>query len=112
MLQLYHPLTCTALILLLLLSLAPPPSLSTLSRQITNYHKSTKVATVVYENTSDVWEGSMKLDLKMLNGGPSSGELLGRGKSRMHCRPYAIYKPRAARVGTSLGEAIAAQQEA
>jgi len=80
--------------------------------KITNYHKSTKVATVVYENTSDVWEGSMKLDLKMLNGGPSSGELLGRGKSRMHCRPYAIYKPRAARVGTSLGEAIAAQQEA
>ena len=111
MLQLYHPLTCTALILLLSLSLAPPPSLFTLSRQITNYHKSTKVATVVYENT-DVREGSMKLDLKMLNGGPSSGELLGRGKSRMHCRPYAIYKPRAARVGTSLGEAIAAQQEA
>ena len=111
MLQLYHPLICTSLSLLLSLSLAPPPSLSTLSRQITNYHKSTKVATVVYENT-DVREGSMKLDLKMLNGGPSSGELLGRGKSRMHCRPYAIYKPRAARVGTSLGEAIAAQQEA
>jgi len=57
-----------------------------------------------------MWEGGMKLDHKMLNGGPNTGEMLGRGKSRMHCRPFAMYKPGAHTVGTSLEEAIAAQQ--
>jgi hypothetical protein len=47
----------------------------------------------------------MVLAPEMLNGAPNSGEVIGRGQSRMHCRPYAIYKDGAELQVTNLAAA-------
>jgi hypothetical protein len=55
------------------------------------------------------WHGRMKLAPEMLNGGLNSGEVIGRGQTRIHCRPYAIYKDGAELQGTNLAAAMAAE---
>jgi hypothetical protein len=54
----------------------------------------------------------MKLAPEMLNGGPNSGEVIGRGQTRMHCRPYAIYKDGTELQGTNLAAAMAVEVQA
>jgi hypothetical protein len=78
----------------------PPNSLiAYLQVCILKYNKGNKIAAMRYEHgdcgskgIAKRWHGRMELPPEMLSGGPNSGEVIGRGQSRMHCRPYAIYK--------------------
>ena len=87
--------------------------------QVLKYIKGNKTATIRYEygdcGSKDIakrWHGRMKLAPEMLNGGPNSGEVIGRGQTRMHCRPYAICKDGTELQGTNLAAAMAAEAQA
>ena len=66
-------------------------------RYLIKYNKGNKTAAIRHQygdcGSKDIakrWHGRMKLAPEMLNGGPNSGEVIGRGQTRMHCHPYAV----------------------